>query len=231
MKQGVICATVSVIFLVVGLAAPPDRARAEGGRGMGHDGHAGVPPAAPSGAVPRPVVPPSGIVPPSGVVPYPILPRPVVSRPFVHRPFTPPAYGVPVYVPSPVSPDSAEPYAPPPPYDPAALYAPPMDVVLAEPPPPPAPSVIEYPTGRYELRGDGVMTPYMWVWVPNPPPAPPAAPPAASPVPPVPSAPPGPSPADSEIYRFTDEQGVVNWTDRWDSIPKRYQSQAKRLPL
>ena len=226
MKQGVICATVSVIFLVVGLAAEPDSARAEGGRGRGHDGHAGVPPAAPSGAVPRPVVPPSGIVPPSGVVSYPIL-----SRPFVHRPFTPPAYGIPVYVPSSASVGSAEPYAPPPPYDPATLYAPPMDVVSVEPPPPPAPSVIEYPTGRYELRGDGVMTPYMWVWVPNPPPAPPAAPPAASPVPPVPSAPPGPPPADSEIYRFTDEQGVVNWTDRWDSIPKRYQSQAKRLPL
>ena len=38
------------------------------------------------------------------------------------------------------------------------------------------PTVINYPHGRYELRGDGVSTAYQWVWIPNPPP-PPAAPP------------------------------------------------------
>jgi len=38
------------------------------------------------------------------------------------------------------------------------------------------PTVVEYPHGRYELRGDGVRTAYQWVWIPKPPP-PPAAPP------------------------------------------------------
>jgi hypothetical protein len=40
---------------------------------------------------------------------------------------------------------------------------------------------IQYPHGRYELRGDGIATAYQWVWIPNPttPPLPPDAPPAA----------------------------------------------------
>jgi hypothetical protein len=40
----------------------------------------------------------------------------------------------------------------------------------------PAPTysrVVQYPHGRYELRGDGVYTAYQWVWIPNPPPPPP----------------------------------------------------------
>jgi hypothetical protein len=49
-------------------------------------------------------------------------------------------------------------------------------------PPPTHPTVINYPHGRYELRGDGIQTPYQWVWIPNPPPPPP--PPAAPPAPP-----------------------------------------------
>src|SRR5712691_5540091 len=36
--------------------------------------------------------------------------------------------------------------------------------------------VVQYPHGRYQLYGDGIQTPYQWVWIPNPPP-PPAAPP------------------------------------------------------
>ena len=81
------------------------------------------------------------------------------------------------------------------------------------------------------MRGDVGATPYQWVWVPNPPPAPPAGPPAASPAPLVPSEPPGPSTASTDIYRYTDDNGVINWTDRWDSIPEQYRTQAKRLPL
>src|SRR5712692_601837 len=39
---------------------------------------------------------------------------------------------------------------------------------------------IQYPHGRYELRGDGIATAYQWVWIPNPTPSlPPDAPPAA----------------------------------------------------
>ena len=61
----------------------------------------------------------------------------------------------------------------------------------------PVASVVNYPTGRYELRGDGFAVPYRWVWVPTvvvavppPPPYPPAVgypeppPPYAYPPPP-----------------------------------------------
>jgi len=84
--------------------------------------------------------------------------------------------------------------APPPVYSapPAAYYAPPP-AYSAPPvygrqayaaPAPAQPTVIQYPHGRYELRGDGIATAYQWVWIPNPPIAPPPpgapAPPAAS---------------------------------------------------
>jgi hypothetical protein len=41
--------------------------------------------------------------------------------------------------------------------------------------------VVNYPSGRYELYGDGVQTPYYWVWIPAgttlpAPPPPPAIP-------------------------------------------------------
>ena len=45
-------------------------------------------------------------------------------------------------------------------------------------------SVVQYPHGRYELRGDGVTTAYQWVWVVAPssiPPPPAGLPPAAPP--------------------------------------------------
>jgi hypothetical protein len=72
-------------------------------------------------------------------------------------------------------------------FSPPVLQAPPSVFIDAPPhsgpvhgqsaPAPPAPRVVEYPTGRYELRGDGISTPYTWVWIPNPPPAPPPPPP------------------------------------------------------
>jgi hypothetical protein len=37
-------------------------------------------------------------------------------------------------------------------------------------------NVVRYPHGRYVLHGDGVTTPYQWVWIPNPPPPPPPPP-------------------------------------------------------
>lgn len=63
------------------------------------------------------------------------------------------------------------------------VYAPPpWPVVVVQPAPPPAyPTVIQYPHGRYELRGDGVRTAYQWLWIPNAPPPPPAAPPPPAP--------------------------------------------------
>src|SRR5215831_16507944 len=62
----------------------------------------------------------------------------------------------------------------------------------------PTVTVVNYPTGQYQLRGDGITVPYYWAWVPYqayvvapPPPAVTAAPdmpPAGSPPPPPPAA-------------------------------------------
>jgi hypothetical protein len=228
MNQAARGAAAAWILLGVSLLAWPGRADAQ----RSHDGQATSPATAP-GFVAAPAPPrPPGALP----APGPGNQRPYTHRPYAHRPSRPGVIGVPVpvYVPSPVPVGIPDPYVWPYPYDPAMLYAPPsMDW------PPAAP--VEYPTGRYELRGDGVTTLYQWVWVPNPPPAAPPAPPTPPPGPPAaPAAPPetaappvspaAPSPP-VEVYRFTDEQGVVTWTDRWDSIPERYRSQARRLPF
>jgi len=130
---------------------------------------------------------------------------------------TPLGYGAPLtyydspdtYAPSPV-------YVPPPSYYSApAAYGPSGGTITAvpTPPPPPTQNVVEYPHGRYELRGDGLSTPYTWVWIPNPP-APPPAPPGTD--------------SSSQLYRWTDEQGVEHWTDRLNSVPPQLRSQLKR---
>jgi hypothetical protein len=107
-------------------------------------------------------------------------------------------------------------------YTPPVVYAQPVNnPVPVTPPPPPAPSVIQYENGRYELRGDGATTPYTWVWIPNPPPPPPPA------GPPAPRLADNPPPRSSQLYRWTDEQGVVHLTDRLDSVPRQYRAQAK----
>jgi hypothetical protein len=87
-------------------------------------------------------------------------PRPVYAYP------APVYYGAPAY------------YARPPVY-----YAEPPVVVTRPAPAPTYPRVVQYPHGRYELRGDGVYTAYEWVWIPGPPPPPP---PAGTPPPPPP---------------------------------------------
>ena len=181
--------------------------------------------------------------------------RAVVTRPgfahhqFIHRPFVRPfgrsffpfgivatapgfLYASPAYYPS-----SA--YDPSPYYDPSSYsapvgygppvsYAPTPSPTVAPAPAPPTPNVVEFSTGRYELRGDGVSTPYTWVWVPNPPSSPPPA---------APTAPPSGDPRSSSkqtparvghLYSWTDAQGVVYWTDRLDAVPEQYRSRAKQ---
>jgi hypothetical protein len=94
--------------------------------------------------------------------------------------------------------------------DPPALYAPPPSASASIiPSPPPAPEVIRYSDGRYELRGDGISTPYRWVWIPNAPPPPKSG-------------------RENPLYGWTDEKGVLHVTDRWESVPQRYRAEAKR---
>lgn len=152
---------------------------------------------------------------------FPFAPTVVYAAPYSYPPYyyPPPAY-----------------YAPPQTY-----YAPPAPMYYASVPatvaPAPADSVIQYSHGRYELRGDGMSTPYRWVWVPNPPPPPPAAPPAppGDPSSAVPSSgessPGGPvAPRQSQLYRWTDPSGVVHWTDRIDMVPEKYRAEARQYP-
>ncbi|PYO22534.1 MAG: hypothetical protein DMD88_06550 [Candidatus Rokuibacteriota bacterium] len=89
--------------------------------------------------------------------------------------FWPLAYSRPVYVAPPVY--AAPVYVERPMYY-QQVYVPTPVVAQA----PPYPTVVQYPHGRYELRGDGIQMPYQWVWIPNPPLPPP--PPAAAPAPP-----------------------------------------------
>jgi hypothetical protein len=79
---------------------------------------------------------------------------------------------------------------------------------VAAPAEPPLARVVEHPTGRYELRGDGTTTPYEWVWIPHPPAAPPET--ASSPTRPTDRTP---------AYRWTDEDGTIFLTNRLDRIP------------
>ena len=109
------------------------------------------------------------------------------------------------------------------------VVAPPIGYApIYVPPPPPvpptpggsisigSPEIIEFPEGRYELRGDGITTPYRWVWIPK---APTAPPPSAS-----------EPPSPTTLYRWTDDNGAVHWTDRWEAVPERYREKATKVP-
>ncbi len=160
-----------------------------------------------------------------------VVPHRFSHQPFFHhaRPFgmiaPPVVYGSPYFYDEPDD-DAAAVYAPP------AFYAPPPSgsVPVATPPPPPAPPlprVVEFPEGRYELRGDGVSAPYMWVWVP----AAPTAPPLSS-RPAEPSPPPSGEKArarPSQLYRWTDPDGVVHWTDDLGTVPGKYRARVQRI--
>ena len=89
------------------------------------------------------------------------VPRVVVAPAPVYYPPAPVYQAPPVY------------YSPPPVYSAPAAYARPANA----PPVPTQPRAILYPHGRYVLQGDGVVTAYRWVWIPNPPVGPPPPPP------------------------------------------------------
>ena len=211
-------AFIPTISLTLGLALTPATVLAH--HGGFHGGPARVGPGVGGSGIARPFVTRPFGSHPFVAHPRPFRSQPFVAHPFVHRrvvPFGVIASPVIVYAPPPVV------YSAPP-----VFYTPPptMGTVAVAPPPPPMPTVIQYPTGRYELRGDGVRTPYVWVWIPNPPsaPPPPPTPPSEIPAPPAPTSDPPPA-RDSELYRWTDEQGAVHWTDRWDAVPEQYRTQ------
>ena len=145
-------------------------------------------------------------------------PRPIagIAPPVVYV-LPPGSSESPVYYDAPVEPSVV--------YDPPALYTPPVAAALpSAPAPPPMPNAVQYPTGRYELRGDGLTTPYTWVWIPNPPPPPPTGPPEMGAL-----SPPDPSPAShTRLYRWTDEQGILHLTDRPEAVPGPLPTQAKQ---
>jgi len=126
-------------------------------------------------------------------------------------------------------------YSPPPPvysapayYSPPPVAAPPMNSIAVAPVPPapsapPAPNVVEFATGRYELRGDGMATPYAWVWIPNPPSSPPPSRAADTGRDDV-------SGYRSRLYRWIDEQGTLHLTDRLDEVPPQYRTPTKQAP-
>ena len=88
----------------------------------------------------------------------------------------------------------------------------------------PLPTLVEHPSGWYQLRGDGVTSPYGWVWIPkSPAPPPPSVEPAA------------PAPARSADSRTRDERGaayhwtdgaVTTWTNRLERVPRQFRDQA-----
>jgi hypothetical protein len=59
--------------------------------------------------------------------------------------------------------------------------------------PPPTATIVQYPTGYYQLYGNGITVPYYWLWVPAMSQAPPS--PIAAPAPPTPVPPPPPTAA------------------------------------
>jgi hypothetical protein len=98
------------------------------------------------------------------------------------------------------------------------MYPPPAysvtPVAAADPPPaptaPPEPRVVEFDSGRYELRGDGIREPYVWVWVPK-----------------APTAPPGQTSAprrSATIYRWVDANGVMTLTDDPNKVPPQFRA-------
>jgi hypothetical protein len=148
--------------------------------------------------------------------------RPFGSRVIVVAPFVPFGYGSTSIV------DSAPPmyYAPPVVYAPQVAYGP--SPAYAAPPPQQPPQLqqdvepmqreVVFPSGRYVLRGDGINTPYTWVWIPNPPTAPPGAAPSGS----------RSRDAERVVYSWTDASGVTTWTDRLSQVPPEHRAAARR---
>lgn len=148
---------------------------------------------------------------------------------FVPRRFVSPFVGVyaaPLVYYAPPLYDPSTAYTPSPYYDASAGYgygSPGSGMISVAPsPPPPPPSVAGYPTPRYDPRGVAMPPPYGPGFIPGPPPPPPPGDGQMSGE---------PAPARiGRLYRWTDEEGVAHWTDRWDSVPQRYRAEIPQPP-
>lgn len=157
----------------------------------------------------------------------PGAPGNVVSRPFVPNVVTPGVTVASWVYASPVVYAVSPAYDPGPPvYDPPPVsYSAPVENVIVfapSPEPAPMPTVVEFPTGRYELRGDGMTTAYFWVWIPNPPSAPPTVPPSLAPMVEDP-----PRAGLQPLYRWVDGAGVTHWTQRREAVPEQHLAEAE----
>ena len=142
--------------------------------------------------------------------------HPLRHRSFNRQPFIP--YGWMGVDAPPVSYGPYISYVPVPVYESPVAYSRPADSTVSfESGLPPMPSEVPFPNGRYVLRGDGITSPYTWVWIPNPPTAPPAAPQPAEPA----------ASRGARLYRWVDDQAVVHFTQGWDAVPERYRAQLK----
>ena len=106
----------------------------------------------------------------------------------------------------------------------------PAAVALPGPAALPIPTLVDYPGGWYQLRGDGATTPYRWIWIPKPPVSPE---PSSDPTPPAQGADTPARPTESrardsrgQAYHWTDDRGVTTWTNRLEKVPKRFRDQA-----
>ena len=90
---------------------------------------------------------------------------------------------------------------------------------------PPMQRVVEFPSGRWVLQGDGMTLAYRWVWIPNPPPPPPSPPAAAAP--PLVPEPVAAPVRNLDYYRWTDADGVIHLTDDIKQVPEPYRAKAK----
>ena len=162
---------------------------------------------------------------------------PFPAQRFAPRPFIRPSFPFAVVAGAPAVVYAAPPYDPayypPAYYDAPVSYTPPSGTVSLAPDP--MQNVVQFPTGRYELRGDGISTPYTWAWIPNPPTSPPPAAPTAPPAAPTtsPAGEPGSTSRQSparvgHLYRWIDEHGAAHWTDRLDAVPEQYRPRANQ---
>jgi len=105
-------------------------------------------------------------------------------------------------------------------YAPSPAWVSGAEIALTAPASLPTQTLVDHGTGWYQLRGDGMTTPYTWVWIPKAPAAP------SPPTEPARLAESNVRDHRAEAYQWTDERGVTTWTNRLEKVPRRFRDQA-----